>query len=250
MKKKFTALKFIAISILSGMFLLHPNLAFTQNTKIEVSSYFRYDNYPQVSYQIDQLAKMDTLKMTGNSYGVNLNYVVPGFKNTIFKIGLGYYRYSFTKIRKTRIANGVFSNGREILYPSPTTFLYLTDRYWYHTASVNLALEKEFVLSESINLQTGISVSNYFTFSQYYHITAGDIDFKNNRFSYFGSSLALNASLLKRFNKMQIGPSLAIPLIDMWKKDMLLPENYEKSSRWKFLNGFAIGLSINYSIDK
>ena len=250
MKKKFTTIKFIAISILSGMFLLQPNLAFTQNTKIEVNPYFRYDNYPQVSYQIDQLAKIDTLKMTGNSYGVNLNYVVPAFKNTIFKIGLGYYRYSFTKIRKTRIANGAYSNGREILYPSPTTFLYLTDRYWYHTASVNLSLEKDIVLGKNINLQTGITVINYFTFSQYYHITSGDRDFKNDKFNYFGSSLTLSASLLKRFNKMQIGPSLVIPLIDVWKKDMLLPENYEKSTRWKYLNGFAIGLSFNYSIDK
>ncbi len=243
-------LKYILLNFISIFFFLHTLVAQERSPKLEINPYYRYDTYPRISYRIDQRARIDTLQMQGNSYGVNVNYAIPAFKTYTFKVGLGYYRHSFTEITQTGIIYGRLLDGREIYYPNPTAFFFITDRYWYNTVNVNLSIEKDVVLSKTVNLQVGISTGNYFTFSQYYHMPAFDIDYNTSKVGYFGFSSSVNASILKRFNSVQVGPSLIIPIVDMWKKDALLPESNECSFKWKYFNGVGIGLIVNYALHK
>lgn len=229
---------------------MQPLIAQNRSAKLEINPYYRFDKYPQISFRVDQRARIDTLKMQGDSYGVNLNYVASAFKNYNFKFGIGYYRYSFTEISQTTAAYGLRFDGREIKYPNPTAFFFVTDYYWYNTINLNLSIERDVKLSKTVNLQVGISIVNHFMFSQYYHISAGDKNYRTSKVGYFGLSGAINASILKRFNRVQFGPSFIFPLVDIWKKDALLPESNEGSFKRKYFNGFGIGLITNYSLQK
>jgi hypothetical protein len=111
-------------------------------------------------------------------------------------------------------------------------------------------LEKDIALNSTVNLQVGIGIINYFAFSQHYHIKGSGRNYNTCNFGYFGFTGVMNASVLKRFNRVQVGPSLIVPVVDMWKKDVLLPESNEGSFKWKYFNGIGIGLIVNYSIQK
>ena len=237
-------IKFIRLTF--AVFFCFSQNAFGQARvpSVEITPYYRYDHYPQFSFQIDGRARIDSLEMFGNSYGVSANYTVPVSNNYTFKFGLGYHRYSFTKIDHQ---SGRFDfSGREILYPNPTAYFFITDRYWYNTVSTNLSIVKNIRVSKNLEAQAGILISNFVSFSQYYHLPAFDIDYKTQKVAYFGFSGAVDISLLRPWNKLKIGPSLILPIIDFWKKDALLPEDNQNSFKTKYFNGVGIGLKMNY----
>jgi hypothetical protein len=240
-------IKTVALCFVCYLSFSKAQIAQVRPAKLEISPFVRYDNYPKIVYQIDQRAREDTLKMSGYSYGLNVNYAIPVFKTAVLKIGLGYYRYSFTNVSQTGIISGRNLDGREILYPSPTAFFFITDRYWYHTVSLSASLLKEIQISKTLLLQTGIAVSQFLNVSQYYHIKAGNKDYSTGNVNYFGLSGNLNISVLKQFKRCQVGPLLIVPLVDMWRKDVILPESNKRSFNWKYLNGIGIGLTANYS---
>ena len=127
--------------------------------------------------------------------------------------------------------------------------IYATDKYWYNNFSMNLGVEKQFDLSQNIQMNFGLNFSNYYTFSRCYHITnsyptGNDFKQKNNR--YFGFSAFLNGGLQKKIKKAAVGPEVILPIFDKWKKDKIFPgeENSEERSIW--LKGIGVGIRIIY----
>ena len=85
-------------------------------------------------------------------------------------VGLDYYKYSFSKIR-SRNSRGT-GDDRLISFQSPLFIFFFSDRYWYNTLSLNIGGEKICKLKNDYSVTVGAALSNYYTFSQYYHITA------------------------------------------------------------------------------
>lgn len=246
-----TRLIFIAFFATLSNFLI----AQKQTPQIEINPYVRFDSYPEFSYVLDGRPSIDYVKIKGTSFGLNLAYKIPIKKSILLNPGIGYYKYSFNNIKKENTQFGK-SDVRNINFPSPLLIPFFTDKYWYNTIAVNIGIEKLFICKNDLQVATGINLSNHYTYSQHYHITYNNSDnpinndytLKNGR--YFGFSANLNASLLKRFGKFNLGPSLILPVFDTWKTDETFPEEKNSGSRSKWLNGIGLGISCNYSLSK
>ncbi|MBX2930813.1 MAG: hypothetical protein KF781_02565 [Chitinophagaceae bacterium] len=137
--------------------------------------------------------------------------------------------------------------------------IFRTNKYWYHTVSANLGVEKQFLLSNNMQIVLDLNMSNYYTYSQYYRIT---YDYPtgppNNKYTrkdnrYFGFSATSSVGLLKTYNKITIGPVIILPIHDIWQKDGIFPEAWNvaenlSSQRNKWFKGIGAGISFQYSL--
>ena len=222
--------------------------------ELEVNPFVQMDWYPEFTYRINPV-NYNKVRIRGESFGINTIYSYP-LKDANLNIGMGYYRYSFTKIKQQNTSFGK-SNNRIIDYVPPGPFipsiLYATDKYWYHTISLNIGVQKYFDLKNDWQLSTGINLANYFTIAQTYHIR--DFKYKQSDFRYFGFSASLELGLIKRVNNIHIGPILILPVYDLWKQDRMFPKNANSlesnsATRHKWLRGVGMGISIKFPIGK
>jgi hypothetical protein len=226
-----------------------------QSPQIEILPYSRWDSYPEFSYVLNGRPSTDYVKINGTGWGIYINYKLPVAKSIFIKSGIGYYKYSFNNIKKENTQFGK-STVRDIDYysgPIAVDILYYTDKYWYNTINANIGVEKLFNLKKDMQITTALNINNYFTFSQYYHLSynsPGSQDYKKNIGRYFGSSVNINASLLKKFTKISIGPSIIIPVFELWKTDETFFEETNSGSRNKWFRGIGLGISCNYSLTK
>ncbi|MEO8399462.1 MAG: hypothetical protein ABI550_06565 [Ignavibacteriaceae bacterium] len=244
------------MKLLTVIFLLSiiPNFTLGQklSNQIEFTPIIRLDGYPKFSYVLSGRPSIDYVKIKGTSFGLSLSYRIPITKSVSLKPGIGYYKYSFNHIKKENTLFGK-SLERDINFLSPVYILFFTDKYRYNTITANIGLENFFNCKRDIQIVTGINWNNYFAISEYYHLVynpQGSQDYLKNYKRYFGSSVCINISLLKKFQKVSIGPSLILPVFDNWKMDETFPEETNSSSRSKWLNGIGLGISINYSLAK
>lgn len=227
--------------------------------QIGVDLYIQRNWYPEFSYSINP-TNTYFVKIRGESPGLNANYKLSVRKNLFLKAGVGYYRYSFNKIESynTQFGKG---NTRVIGFPSPLYVIFVTDNYWYNTVSANIGIEKVFDVNKNWQISAGFSLTNYYTFSQTYHMTADypvgppnhKYKLKNNR--YFGLSSVIELGLLKKIRQINIGPVLILPVYDMWKQDNVFPKNGNSAEsnsdeRHKWFRGIGVGISCNYSLTK
>lgn len=256
MKLKLTALMFVM-----AFFSFTFSDGYSQSTyrEIEINPYVRFDKYPQFRNQINSIAQYD-LQINGNSWGLNAAYKIPMTRNLSIKIGTGYYRYSFSKIKSKHRTFGE-GNRRIIEYPTTFGIILGTDKYWYNTIHTVVGLEKQFTVAKDIQITAGINLNNYFTFSQNYHLPYDNSfipqpelkiknDYKTNDKRYFGLSSQLHFGILRRINKVAIGPSLIIPVFDLWKQDNIFPAETSTNNRQKWFGGIGAGLNINYTLKK
>ncbi|MDP3915859.1 MAG: hypothetical protein Q8R96_19200 [Bacteroidota bacterium] len=214
----------------------------------------RYDTYPEFLASETSLSS-NYITLKGTSLGVIVSYKHPLSKSQslFIKSGIGYYQYSFNKMknRNTRFGN---SERRLINFPSPLFIPFFTDKYWYNTISANIGIEKLFYWKKDLQISIGANINNYYTYSQYYHITYENPntqinnDYKNKIRRNFGLSANLSASLLKKLGKISLGPAIIIPVYDRWKTDETFTDEAESDSRNKFLRGIGLGISCNYSL--
>lgn len=168
------------------------------------------------------------------------------------RTGLGYYKYAFNKInrRNTSFGNSVT---REINYPSPLLIAFLTDKYWYHTIDVTVGLERQFNFKNGFRVRLAGDLKNYFTYSQYYQLSynpGGSVDYNKNAFKYFATSVVAKIDLAKNIgDQLSLGPSLSLPVFDIWKTDDTFPEETGKGNRSKISMGIGIGLSFSYYLN-
>ncbi len=219
--------------------------------KIEIMPYMRADWYPEFSFVFNNRASTDYVKMHGNSVGLNVSYEGYLRKSFFIKSGVGYYKYSFNKIRNENTTFGV-SDGRLIKYPSPLFLLFYTDKYWYNTLSLNIGIEKFFKYQNDLEIYAGVNLANYFTFSQSYHVVdnPGNKNYKKSDKRYYGLSVFLCLRLLKNFGDISIGPSLILPVYDIWKKDLVFPEENNSDFREKWINGIGLGVTCYLLLSK
>lgn len=243
------------VFFLSVLYTIAASVAGAQNqatTAIEVNPFVRFDSYPEFSYVLNGRPSIDYVTMKGTSFGLNLAYQIPLSKSIVLKPGIGFYKYSFTKISKINTLFGK-ANSRDIAFLSPLYIPFYTDYYRYTTISLNINSEKVVDIAKDFQFVGGLNLNNYITVSQYYHLTnnpEGSQDFKKSDFRYFGSSVYLNADLLKRFGRIRLGPSIILPVFDSWKTDETFPTETNGGSRNKWLKGIGFGISLNYSLNK
>lgn len=226
-------------------------LSFGQKGALELRPYYRMDWYPKFSYVIDDRSSTDEVKMRGSSFGIGLAYKLPVSKTLAIKPGIGYYKYTFNHIERTNTLTGK-SEARNINYISPLLIPFQTDKYWYNTLTASIGLEKSLPMTNSCEALIGLDLQNYYTISQRYHLTnnpEGSKDKKRTESRYFGASALLNFSIVKHYNKFGIGPTLMLPIFDIWKTDAVFPEETSSGTRNKVLRGAGIGVSLNYALD-
>lgn len=237
---------FIAICFFGTSEIMAQN----QAKQLEIKPYVRFDNYPQFSYVLGGRPSTDYVNIKGTSYGINFALKIPISKFLSLKPGIGYYKYSFNKIARNNTSFGT-SNSRNINFTSPLLIPFFTDKYYYNSLAANIALEKAIYFRKDYHCTFGVELNNYITISQNYHLTNnpdGNQDFKKSNKNYIGTSSILFFNLLKKIKKINIGPSLIVPLFDIWKTDATFQEETGSDSRNKWFHGFGFGISINYSL--
>ena len=123
-------------TITMGCLLLHYNNADAQvknktsAPQIEIMPFKRWDSYPAFDYAINAV-NTNSVKINGASWGITASYKYPIKNNLYLKGGIGYYQYSFDKIKKQNRYGE--SKTRSINYPSPLYILFYTNKYSYNT---------------------------------------------------------------------------------------------------------------------
>jgi hypothetical protein len=247
--------------LLSTLFILKTYSIFSQGTfrQFEIEPFLRLDKYPTFTNSINSIATYK-LAIKGTSWGINTAYRIPLKKNICLRAGIGYYRYSFSHIVSTHQSFGE-GDQRIIDYPTQLGITLGTDSYWYNSVSLNLGIEKSFELTKDFIFTGGLTIKNYFTFSQRYHLPYDNSfipqpelqiknNYKTNKSRFFGFGPELNLAALKKTGKVNIGPSLIIPVFDLWKQDAIFPTETNQGSRNKWFGGFGIGIKLIYSLQK
>ena len=237
-------------------FFILPTFALAQKQirQIEINPFVRFDKYPQFSYVLGGRPNTDYVNIKGTSFGINVTYKIPIANSFFLRPGIGYYKYSFSDIKRENTSFGK-SNSRDINFVSPLLFPFYTDKYWYNSVAANFGFEKVFFLKDNFQIITGLNINNFFTFSQYYHLTLNpnpdkNQDYKKKEKGYFGSSATLNINFVKKFKQISIGPSLILPVFDTWKTDATFQEETNSGTRSKWFKGIGFGISCNYSLTK
>lgn len=233
------------------MFVSYSSFCQKSKGSFELRPYYRADWYPEFSYVSGDRASTDYVKMRGSSFGIGLAYRLPVSKTIAVKPGIGFYKYSFNHIERRNTLTGE-SESRNINYASSLLIPFFTDKYWYNTITASLGVEKKFPLKNSCEAIIGLDLQNYYTVSQLYHLTnnpEGSQDHKKSEGKYFGASALLNFSIIKHYNRFGIGPSLIVPVFDIWKTDPTFPEETTSGTRNKVLRGVGFGISLNYALD-
>lgn len=233
--------------------LLLPYILMGQKRKsyIEIVPYYQYDSYPEFTYGGGP-PTTQFVKIKGNSLGANAYYKTPVGRYLYVKFGVGYYRYSFNKMDNHTVTFGP-NHSRGISYPSDLYVNYWTDKYWYNTALADVGIQRVIPLDKTMNLTAGVDFQNFFTFSQYYRITASyPTGPPNHRFTtkerrYFGFTAKLYAGMLFKIGRISIGPEVFVPLFSLWKQDVIFGED-NSASRDKWIRGIGAGISCSYSI--
>lgn len=238
---------------------IYPTFSQTQLRQVEIEPFLRWDNYPQFTNAINNIATYK-LSIKGNSWGLNIAYKIPLKNNFLVKAGLGFFEYSFSKIESTHATFGKGSQ-RIINYPTTLGITLGTDKYWYTTISLSIGIEKSLTLKKNFQITSGITFKNYFTISQQYHLPYDNTfipnpslqiqnNFKTNNDRYFGLATEFQVGVLKKLGKVSIGPSLIIPFYDFWRQDEIFPSEMNSNKRSKWFRGIGTGIICNYSLKK
>ena len=237
--------------------ILISNFVFSQTTsrQIEINPYLRWDSYPKFVYAINPV-NSNTVRIKGTSWGINAAYKFPVKNKLYLKAGLGYYRYSFNDIEQMNSLFGK-SDNRIIDYIPPDPWapaiLYTTNKYWYNSIAATIGIEEHIDIAKGIQIICGVDIRNYYTFSQHYHIvypSPQGTNYKQTANRYFGFSANLNAGLQKKIGKISIGPTIHLPIYDIWKQDEVFPQEENGKSRNKWFRGLGVGITCNYSLTK
>ena len=240
----------ICIALLScSMVCLCQN----HESSVEITALHRWNEYAAFNYTTNDINYF-TVKIQGTSPGIGATYKLK-YHKFLLKTGLGYYRYSFDKIKATHsVFPGDYNNRILDYVPSGyaiPSITFTTDKYWYHTIFINTGIEKEIILSKKAHLMTGLSLNNYFVVSSYYHIRypyPEGTDYRASQFRYFGLSLSGIAGVQFKANRIGIAPFFILPIFDLWKQDKIFPDEQNNYCRSKWLKGVGAGMSFSYNL--
>lgn len=239
---------FVIIGLVCFLFLF-SNSALSQKSKgqLEINQFVRFDWYPKFQYSINSV-NSNSVKIQGTSWGIDAFYKFLVKKRVYIKTGLGYYKHSFNKINqvnsllgksKTRIIEDYVPPAG----PAPS-ITYTTSKYWYNTVAFRAGCEIRKDYSNGIILNYGIGAGIYYTFSQNYFIEYPEPDYKTTVGRFFGGTTYGHISIQKRIQNFSFGPSIHLPVYDLWKKDDVFPKESNNETRNKWFNGLAVGIGL------
>lgn len=233
------------------LFLFFGNYLSAQKNinQIEINPFIKWDSYPKFFYSINP-TNNNEVNIKGTSWGIYGLYKIP-FKSIYLTLGMGFYKYSFNKIKQTNSSFGT-SNIRAINYipPGPITpsIIFNTDKYLYNSLAFLVGVEKRVLISDDLEFISSFQFANLITFSQYYHITypAEGNKYKKWDARYFGLSANLVLGIQKNFKKISIGPQLILPLFSNWHGDEMFPQEKNSMSRNKWFKGIGAGANFTF----
>lgn len=160
-------------------------------------------------------------------------------------MGVGYYKYSFNKLKNFDVRfGGTQSNQRPLNYPHITRPVFYTNNYWYNTISILIGANKVIRLNNDYEINIGPNIINYFTYFQVYTVTSNGLSpYKSKDFRYYGFSANLNFTITKNISDYYIGTQIIAPFFDLHKKDLIFKENMH-DSRSKLFRGVGAGIVI------
>lgn len=222
--------------------------------EIEINPFVRFDWYPKFSNTPNPVST-NKIKLKGTSPGLTVAIINYKLKHYL-RYGLAYLRHAFNDIEQNNSVFGESSNRVIEGYTPPGGLtpgvVYTTDKYFYNNVGLQIGLGSFLYLKKSFKLTYGLDLSNYFSFSRMYHITApppNGANFKVSSFQYFSLMADARFTFSKTFGKNGLGGSCVLPLFQMWKQDSHFPG--EKGSEWrsKGLGGVSLGIVLFRSLN-
>jgi hypothetical protein len=173
------------------------------------------------------------------SYGINLSYIQPVYKNIFIKAGVGFFKQNF------RV-------NRPFKFDDPSALLFYTKSYSY----VNIDWHAGIGIKRKLGNQTKIEIIGSYmslhSIKQYYTPTYLSLYSPQNRQTsakYFrlGYNLNLELGVTRNISeKISLGSHLFFPFIVHWNSDPIFINTYYSTDEQKIAkNKFSAGLSIS-----
>ncbi len=226
---------------------------FGQDKGFSLGIFTRFDDYPLFRYNYNPTRELK-ISMNSLMYGISAGYNLPIGKGCMITPELGYSKIIYKDIRTTDPLFGT-SEGRLIEYVPPDPYTpsmsFSTNKYWYNNLFIGVSSQKQFPVSTTTAIQTGLSFYNHISYRQVYNIDAaapyGGL-YKMNKLLYSRASVNWKAGIQQKLKSFTIGLELILPLWDIWMKDAVFFEEENGKGYNKFFKGFGAGVRISRKV--
>jgi hypothetical protein len=234
------------------LFLITTSLVLTsmvfgqKMNRLELECHGRYDKHADYTTRFFDRSYTNDTKLSGKSFGFNINYLHQVYKYFDAKIGIGYFNLGIDKIRQTTPYN-IIANGRTINYHHPSGIypLFGTKKYHYDNFNITFGFAYKKPTIKALNLIIGADLYYLYTFSQFYRISYDNIRYRTNNGKTLGFGATTYFGFLHNFNsdKYYISPKLVVPIYQQLRGDQVFGEA-EGLKMQKWLNGVGLSVSI------
>ena len=243
--------KILVIKTVVLVGILLPFYSFSQkkSNSIEIVPVIRYDNYADFEDRFGDRSYTTRLKLKGISWGVDARYKLVVNDKWDANAGIGYYKYTFSHIRKYSSLFRTTRTGRELNIVRQRYPLYATNKYWYNSFNLSFGVNRKIPLQSKFEGILGVQVNNFISYSQRYNVPGDGSIEKKSKLHYYAFSGLVSAGINKKFNSFYVGPQLVLPVFDKWSDDhtlSLVPGN----ERRKWLNGVGLSFVIGFYLNK
>lgn len=217
-----------------------------QSGAFELDLIARYDKHADYTSRFFNRSYTNDTRLWGRSFGVNFNYVHAIDKHVHASIGIGYYNLRIDKIRQTT-PFGITASGRNIDYQHPSGIqpLFSTNKYHYDNLNLTIGIDYTKPLRSNMGLVIGGNFTYLYSFSQLYHISYGNIQYRTNHGQTpgFVANMAFGVSYRFRKDKNYVSPKLIVPIYQQLRGDSVFGEdNSVKMLKW--LNGAGLSFAV------
>jgi len=212
---------------------------------LELSLISRYDRHANYITNYAGRAYNDTMRLSGFSSGLSIQFRKPFSPSYSIYFGVGYYRLGINKI-KSNLPFGFpgVRTGRSIINEDDdsTNLGYSTLKYHYNNAAFTLGISKLFLFKNKIKLDIGAEGVGYYSFSQGYKLMNG---YKYSTTNAKPLEFGINATIgvFKEYDKFYIRPALILPIYQNLKGDRVFYED-KNMNIGKWFNGVGLTLRL------
>jgi hypothetical protein len=231
--------------LLLTLFMALTALGHSTNS-LELSFFSRYDRHANYTTRWGERSYRDAIKLWGPSYRLQFHYLHPVSKILKAGVGIGYSKLGVDNVRaSTPSFRNVPSRNINYTFPSGIRPLVSTDKYHYNNFIFSAGLQYEQGISEKLSLTAGTDFNYMYTFSQFYHIPFGNIDYRTNRSRPLGFGVNASIGFLRKVlsDRFYINPAFILPLYQQLNGDEVFREAESVKMR-KLLYGAGLSIAI------